>query len=456
MKQIFKIGIVLFVALLVLPSAVGAQSQDETWSLEKCVDYARDNSLEVQQRLIGVYYAELQVVQAKWDKAGSASGTISESLNLGRTLNSQNDYINSNSWSTNIGANYNVLLFNNFRLQNLQKVQELTLQSSEQELEALKEDISLQVVMAYLDVIYSKEMVKSVKSQLEVSKGEREKVQAKYDAGEASKEQLLENASQLAREESNLTDAMAQETINVLKLRQLLNISEDASFEIIEPMTEEIKAELSLASATDLYAYAVKNRPSIKATEYSIKSDEAQLEATKAGLMPSLGAGYSINTGYNNKNKFISNDVPPVWESKNLPGQFGVNLRQSLGIQLSVPIFNGYRARNNVKAAELQIDTREMDLRIAKRNLKATLQRVYNDAFTANKKFEASQKVTEASKASFEFAQQKYALGAMSVFDYNVSKNNLAKAEIELIQAKYQFIFASKVLDYYRGIPLKL
>lgn len=444
MKRIKNIKNLILLCVLLISLSAGAQQNKEVWTLQQCVEYARENSLEVQQRLINVYFAELQEAQANWNKFGSANASITESFSMGRVLNNNNNYVDVNSWNTNVNASYNVMLFNSFRLQNLHKVQTMSLRASEADLEQLREDISLQVVMAYLDVIFSKEMVESSKWQLEISKVEQKRIQTRYDLGEAAKDQVLENASQLAREESALMDAQAQETITLLKLKQLLNVSEEVIFDIVEPITQDLNAEISLASATDLYLYAVNNRPSVKAVEYRIKGDELQLKANKAQLYPSIGAGYSLRTNYN--------DFEPNSFFKQISGQVG----HGFGASLSIPIFDGFQARNNVKSAKMQIQSRELDLQIIKRDLKATLQRVYNDALTASKKYEASKKVVEASQASFEFAQQKYNFGAMSVFDYNVSKNNLAKAEIELIQAKYQFIFASKVLDYYRGMPLKM
>lgn len=460
-----KKAIIFLAIILSVFTAKAQESADQTstkllWSLDDCIYYAMDNSLEVQQKLVDVYYNELQLKQAKWDRAGSLSATIDGGRNFGRTVNSLNVYVDESAWRMGSGASYGLNIFNGFRLNNLKKMQEKSLAATEEDLEAIKEDIALQVTFAYLDAIYAKELVKVAHAQIQVSEDELKRTKVKYEAGEASKDQYLEGIAQLAREESNLADADAEVAYNILILSQLLNMDFTSGFDIITPVTEDVKAEISLLSAREVYNIAVENRPELKAAELRIHMEEDNLKASKANYYPSLGFNANINTNFNDQNYYYEYDkdleinIPTTMIP--FTEQILNNRYALLGVSLRIPIFDGLRVRNNVKAQELAIENRQLELNLSKRNFRETIQRAYNDAVANHKKYIAAQKVAEASKASFEFAQQKYSYGAMNVFDFNTSKNNLTKADVELLQAKYKFIFATKVLDFYRGIPLSL
>lgn len=455
------------ILLAILFSVFSGKAQEDSvqtspkliWSLEDCINYVMDNSLEVQQKLVDVYYNELQLKQAKWDRAGTLSASMDGGRNIGRTITRSNVYVDGGAWQVSSGASYGINLFNGFRLNNLQKMREKSLAATEKDLQAIKEDIALQVTFAYLDAIYAKEVVKVANAQILVSKDELSRINLKYEAGEASKDQFLEGQAQLAREESNLADAEADVSYNLLLLSQLLNMDFVSGFDIIIPATEDVKAQISLLSAREVYNIAVETRPELKAAEYRIHMEEDNLKATKANYYPSLGFGANYNTDFNDQNYYFEpNDegIPVPTTMIPFTEQILNNRRAFLGLRLSIPIFDGMRVRNNVKAQELAIENRELELDMAKRQFRETVQRAYNEALSAHKKYIAAQKVAEASKASFDFAQQKFSYGAMSVFDFNTSKNNLTKADVELLQAKYKFIFSTKVLDFYRGIPLSL
>lgn len=452
-----KNAIIILTLLVSIPGIRAQEDSTQTepkliWSLEECINYAMENSLEVQQKLVDVYYNELQLKQAKWDRTGSLSGTMNGGRSFGRAVDpSSNTYLDVSSWSYSTGVSYGINLFNGFRLNNLVQMREKALNATQQELESMKEDIALQVAFAYLDAIYSKELVKVAQAQIEVSKNELERTQARYEAGDAGKDQYLEGQAQLAREESNLAQAEVDVTYNLLLLSQLLNMDTYEGFDIIVPVTEDIKAQISILSARDLFNESVNNRPNIMAAQLRIQSEVENLQATKANYYPNISLGASYNTDFNDQSRDpLTGNQISFWN------QLDNNRRAYFGARLTIPIFDRLSVRNSVKMQELAIDNREFELDLAKRNYRETIQKAYNDALANQKKFTAAKKVAEASQSSFDFAQEKYSYGAMNVFDFNTSKNNLTKAEVELLQAKYQFIFAAKVLDFYRGIPLDL
>ena len=216
------------------------------------------------------------------------------------------------------------------------------------------------------------------------------------------------------------------------------------------PDIPEIGANASLLSAFDVFNEALNHRPEITLAKLRIESAKEDLQMAEGEKLPSIDLYAQYYNNYNNKFKYINGNLIPFDK------QLTNNDREAIGVRINIPIFNRFVLSNNVKKAQLQVESRELQLEIEKKTLRENIQRSYSNALSAHQKYIAAQKANEATGEAFEMSKQKFDLGAISTFDYNQAKTNKARTEINLINAKYEFIFATKVLDFYRGIPFNL
>lgn len=426
----------------------------EAWTLEHCIQYAIDNNIQIKQQTLNVNYRENQAKQAKFDMAPTANGQLGYDFNFGRSLNYDNTYTQQNSQDMSVYVGSEVTLFNMFSKQNTLKQRNLEWQAALQDLEKARDDISLNVVSAYLEILFNKELVATAKEQLKVTQEQIEYNKKQVEAGNLAKGKLLETEAQAASEELTLTNYENQLKLSLISLEQLLELPLVEDFDIVIPEMDAANMESSLLMAESVYAKAVQERPEIKSKEFTLNSMERQVDIAKAQLYPSLSMGASYYTNYNNKYRYASTtgvgDLIPFDE------QFKNNRRMNVGLTLRVPIFNGLSARNNWKNSIIQFESAQYDLQLEKNNLLKQIQQVHANAIAAMKKYESSQKAVNSAQEAFRYVQEKFNLGIVTPLEYNDSKNKVTAAQSSFIQAKYEYIFRIKILDFYNGVEIKL
>jgi outer membrane protein len=443
----FKIFIVSCFISAALVSSVQAQ---EVWSLEKCINYALVNNIQIKQGVISTQYQQNQLKQWKYSRLPNLNGQVSQNMNYGRSLTYLNTYKNINSAESDFGIGTSIPLFSGFQINNTISFHELDLKASMEDLEKAKSDITMNIASSYLEVLFAKDLIKVSQNQLDITNLQIKQINAKVDAGSLAKGSLLEIQAQAAGEELKLVNAQNQLQTAKLRLTQLLEMESQESFDVEVPLLPEILAQSSLVSATDVYKTALSLRPEIKGADYRLKSSKYQLKSAQGSLFPTIAFYANIYNLYNNQYTDINGDYISFSD------QLKNNQRKNMGIQMTIPIFTRLQNRTLIDNARLAVLRTELDFENAKKLLRADIETAQTNAVAAMNRFISNQKAVSSMKEAFRYSQEKFNVGMVNAVEYNTAKTQLSKAESDLLQAKYEFIFRTKILDFYRGLPITL
>lgn len=435
MKQLF--------AILVL-MGLGTHLQAQVWSLNKCIVYAMENNLTIKQTMVNVDLAKIDESDSKYSRLPNLNASTQQTHTYGRSLNPiTNVYVANDVNSYNINLNSSMTVFNFFSLTNTYKSRVENVEAEKQNLEQLKNDIALNVINNYLNVLYNQELLIVAKQQLEVINLQLDRATKNLNAGNATEGDVLNLKSQVATEELNVTTTQNSLDIAKLNLIQLLDRDPGEPFEVEKPENvDQFLLVGVVGNLKEVYEQAEKNLPNVRLMEYRYKAAEYSLKSAKGARLPSIGFSAGMNTDYADINPSAVSD------------QFRNNFGQFWAFSLRIPIFNGLSGSNNVKRANLQLQTAELNMQNAKLELSKTVQQAIADVKAAQKKYESTSKSTTSLKEAFKYSQQRFDVGLINVIDYNLAKNDVSRAEANLIQAKYELIFRVKLLDFYNGKPL--
>lgn len=434
------------ILLILAIAAIFVQGKaQEQWSLQKCIDYALENNIVIKQYQLNTEYQENELEQSKYNKLPNLNADVSQSVNFGRSEKLDGTFGNSTQGNTSARLSSNVLIWRGGILNNTVKQNEYELKSSMENLEKAKDDITLGIASGYLEILFAKELIKVAEKQVAQTKDQIERTKALVDAGKLAQGVMLEVQAQLAREELDVVNRKNNLRIAYLNLAQFLELDDYNSFEIVVPEIPELKAQISLIASSNVYDKAVELRPEIKSAEYKLKSSQVQLDIAEGGKMPTLSAYASISDSY------FANEYAP-----SLGDQVENNLNENIGLSLSIPIFSRYQNRTNIANSKLQIKNSVLDLESAKKELRKQIEQAYTNAYAALERYNANKVAVNSMNESFRYVEEKFNVGRVNSVEYNDSKTKLAIAESDLIQAKYDFIFRSKILDFYNGVPIEL
>ncbi len=450
MKHLFQLA-----AFLMLTFA-GTLHAQQTWDLQKCINYALENNIQIQQQTINTDYYGNELQQAKNNRLPSLSGGLSNSFNFGRSLQYDNTYADYNSNQTSGNLSANMTLWNGFILQNSINKADLDLKAALADLQKAKDDIMLYIAAAYLEILFTQELVQVAEDQMAVTKMQIDRTGKLVDAGSLAKGSLLEIEAQLASEELNLVNQENALQLAYLNLYQLLELPATEQFKITEPILPVVKANGTLLNSMDIFRTAVGFRPEVKSAEYRLGSYKEQVAIAKGSLYPSLTIGADYYNTYNNKYFYSPTEENPNPGVISFGDQLKNNDRYGVGVNLSIPIFRKGQVRTQVKNAELQVLNQELELQSTKNVLRKDIEQAYTNAVAALKKYIASNKAVESMQEAFRYTEEKFNVGMVNTVEYNQSKNNLARAKSELAQAKYDYIFRTKILDFYNGETIEL
>jgi outer membrane protein len=471
-------------SLFFLTLASVSFSQTTTWDLQQCVDYAQKNNISIKQAEISAKINYNNAVQSKAAILPTINAGAQHTYNFGRTIDRYtNTFANTQVLSQNFYVSSNVILWSGLaQYNNIKANQYLYLSSSESYLQQ-RNDLALNVATAYINVIFSDEILTIAKSQYDITKEQLDRTEKLADAGTLAKSAVFDLKAQLANEEVNVTSSDNNYQIALLSLKQLLNLDTLNNFNISRPNIDMMNNELATYSVQNIYETALKNQHSIKSANYNVLAAEKNLDVAKGRLSPTLSATGSLGTGTSELDKnidavnvvdveqtpyFIPNPSNPnapifiyqpktevVTSKKPFADQFQDNVNKSVGFTLSIPIFNGLQTVTGVKNAKLNALNAKYTQDLTEQNLYKTIAQAYANARAALNKYNASKSAVEAGEQSFYYSEQKFNVGAISTFDYNNSKTRLQNAQGNLVQAKYDYVFKLKVLDYYQGKELK-
>lgn len=433
--------VILFAAIALMFNA----NAQEKWTLEQCVNYALENNIVIRQYQINTEYRQNEFNQAKYNKLPSVSASASQGINFGRseTLDGTFDNYTSANTSANIGAN--MLIWRGGTLNNTMKQSEYQLKASLEDLQKAKDDVSLNIASAYLEILFAQELIQVSEKQVAQTRQQIERSKQLVGAGTLAEGALLEAKAQLAREELELVNNNNNLQLSYLNLAQLLELDDYSNFEVAVPEIPELRAQMTLLNAATVYEKAVENRPEIKSAEYNLLNAETQLDIAKGGLMPTISAYAGVS------NRYIASENAPSFND-----QISSNLNENVGLNLSIPIFSKFQNRTNIENSKLQIVNNQLDLENAKKNLRKQIEQAYVNAKSAMERYNANKAAVESMEEAYRYIEEKFNVGRVNPLEYNDAKTNLAISESNLLQAKYEFIFRSKILDFYNGIPIQL
>ena len=416
-------------------------AQDKIWTLEQCVDHALENNITILQAENSLLLSKQDIISAKGNFLPSINSNLSGGASLGNIEVFPGEFRDREFYSTSVGIGFSQSVFNGFRNINLLNQSKLSLERNQFELEKFKDDISLNVANTYLNVLFNKENLELAKLQVEFSEFQVNQVKTLVEAGSEPNSTLIETQATYSRDIQNLTIAENNHDLALLTLAQLLQLPyENFDVEVIEIDTPS--ANLMYNDIAPILNYALQNRNEIKVAERDIELAKLGTKISKSAYLPNVSMGYGFNASANFSNLTVDDE---------LLDQLNVNKGHSINMNISIPIFNRNQTKAQVKKSKIQEETTNLALEQAKINLESTIQRAFTDARAALKSYEAAQLSLQSQEVAFQNSQERFIIGALNSFDLEQSRLRLINARSSLINAKYDFIFKTKVLDFYLG-----
>jgi outer membrane protein len=423
----------------------------QKWNLQQCIDYALEHNINVQQRMLAQQSEERNLKIAKFSMLPNLNAGVGQSFDFGRSTDREGVLTDNSSMSTSFSVSTSMPLFSGLRIYHQIEANKFNLNAAMEDLAKAKADLELNITSAYLSVLFNKELLSVALSQVEFSKEQVERAEKLVDAGKVAQSELYDAKALLAQDELSAVQCENTLKLSLLDLAQLLELDNIVNFDIVHPEIGDatLLHYTTLLNTDSTFAHALTFRPEIKASEHRLNSSKHALKINQSYYYPSLSLQAGYNSGYYNA---YTTDLPqdPFWS------QMNVNQREYVGLSLNIPIFNRLEVVNRVKISRLNINQYELELENAKKILLREIQQAYYNAIAAQHKYKASQNSVAASEESFHYAEERYAAGRGTNFDFNDAKTRLIKSQSELLQAKYEYLFRCKILDFYNGNPISL
>jgi outer membrane protein len=450
----------LLLPLIAIAFTFSFANAQEKWSLEKCINYAKEHNIDLQLRKLDAEVQANNTKQSKYNLLPNLNGSTGFSFNYGRSLSPENTYVSQNSKNGSLGLSSQVTLFEGFQKYNSIKQNELDLKASLQDVEKAKEDLALNITSSYLNILFNKELLQVAQEKLKVTKLQIKRTEALVEAGTLPKGTLMEQNAQAAREELEVVNSSNNLDLALLDLVQLLDLENPAEFDISIPELPVLNATRSMINPESVFINALEFRPEMKAARYRLESSEKGLVIAKGQRAPSLSMSGHWGSSYNNRQPETGLDESGkpfiIRKEMKLNDQLKLFESKSFGFNLSIPIFNGGQVNRNIANAKINIDRYKLNMENSKNALRKEIQQAHANAKAAMNKYFSSETAVSSTEEAFRYTEEKFNLGLVNSVDYNQEKNNLFQAKSNLLQAKYEYIFRTKILDFYNGIEIKL
>lgn len=412
-------------------------SAQKPWTLQQCVDTALANNRNVKQQALTKKTKEIAYDQARKDLLPNLTGSASQNWNFGRSLTVNNTYQSTNSVQASFGLSTGVTLFDGLKMKYNINAAKADMHASEADLEKIKQDITTNVAAEFLQILLNKELLQIATDQLELTKTKIEQRKALVASGKMAEGEMYDLVAQQSKEE--LSQLQAKNTLNLslLDLAQFLELDHFENLDIVAPENLS-ESDLHFLSADEVLKSALTHRAEIKGAEFRLESSKYTVLIAKSAYYPTLSFGVNYGTNYYN--------VAHV-DNKSFGQQFNDNMSTSLGFNLQIPIFNKFATRNNVRTAQLGVQSSVIAVNNAKLELKKSIQQAYYNALGAKSRWDAANKSEIASREAYRFANQKYEAGRATLYELYQAKSNLTQVLGEQAQAKYEYFFRIKLLE---------
>lgn len=448
----------------------------QPWTLQQCIAYAQVHNISVQQQQLNVQLSQVDLRQNRGNMLPNLNGYASHTYQYGRTVDRfTNTFANSMVLSENFYLSSNVTLFSGMQNYNSIQQSKFNLASGNYQLEQTRNDIGMSVASAYLQVLYAQEQLAVAQQQTDLTQAQVNRTQQLVDAGASAKGTLLDLQAQLATEQVSLVSAQNNVSLAYLNLIQLMNLDSAEGFTILKPDLAVQNENILSSTPEQIFQAALQSQASVKKAQADYQSADKGVSIAYGALSPSLTLQGSIGTGYSGAAKdvtgvsyagydttglttggdyVLSPNFTYTYATTPFSDQFNNNVNKSFGVQLNIPIFNRFQTSSNIERAKIRRQSAQLSIDLTQQQLHKDIDQAWADAKAAFLKYQASQKAVAAAQESFHYTEERFNAGGANTIDYNNAKNNLAKAQSDLIQAKFDYIFRLKVLDYYQGKPL--
>lgn len=438
---------IIFTLSFILASLAASAQQSGGWTLRQCIDYALENNITVKQQDVTRRQNEVQLSTAKNSRLPDLNASASQNWSFGRGLTSENTYSNRNTSSTSLSLGTTVPLFTGFRIPRTIELNKLNLEAATADLGKARDDISVQVAQAYVQILYNIELRDVAQRQIDIDSMQVERLREMYRTGKASGVEVAQQEATLAQSRLTLTQADNDYRISLLTLAQLLELPSPEGFTIVRPdiaaLTVDETAALPLPD--EIFQEAIAFKPEVKAETLRLKSTEMSIKIAQSALWPTLSLSAGLGSNYYKTNGF---------DTESFGRQMRNNFSQYIGLSLNIPIFNRFETRNSIRSARLDRESQQLRLDDVKKTLYKEIQQAYYNAVAARAQYASSTEATASNKAAFDLMSAKYEYGKANITEFNESKNNWLKAESDLARAKYEYMYDTSLLDFYRGRPL--
>jgi outer membrane protein len=431
--------------LSVFALCCGAQKQ---WTLDECIKYAIDNNIQVKQGEFNRQLQEVQLSTARNSRLPSLDASASQNYSFGRSLDASNTYIDTNTRSTSFSLGTNVPLFTGFQITNNIRISKLNLQAATADLEKAKNNIRLAVAQAYVEILYDMEIAEVANNQIQIDSFQVYRLEQMYKNGKASMAELAQQRATL--EQSRLTFTQAENTLRMayLTLSQLLELPSPEGFSIVRPSVDTLPVSVAdLGSPEEIYALAEGVKPEVEAEKIRSEAAEKSISLARAGYMPQLSLSAGLGSSYYKTSGF---------QAQSFGKQINNNFNQYVGLNLSIPIFDRFNTRNNIRTAKVNRIVQDLQLANTRKTLYKEIQQAYYNAVNAQAKLASCKEAANSADEAFRLMKAKYENGRANLTEFNEQKNGYLNALSNLQQAKYEYLYSIHLLDFYKGKELTL
>jgi len=451
-----KIKILLFLLFIFSPR-VNVLAQSKNWTLEECVDYAIKNNISIKQIELDIKTSDVEKKAAIGNFLPTANASSSHSWNIGLNQNITTGLLeNQTTQFTSAGLNSNVDIYNGLQNHNRLRRANLSRVASQYQLDKMKDDVSLNVANAFLQILFNKENIKVQNEQLAFDEKQLKRTEEFVNVGAIPKGDLLDAKATIASDKQRLVAAENALFLSKLSLSQLLQIEDFQNFDIAETVYTVNESPVSVQTPEAILAKAKEERVELKIAKTNLEIAERDVKIARGAYQPSLSGFYNFSTRASNSQRilFDGGGNPAFAGPLPLFDQFSNNKGHSFGAQLTIPIFNGFVTRNNVSRSKIAFERTQISLQQAELDLERNVYNAITDAKGALNSYESATAALDARQEAFNYAKEKFAVGMMNTFEFNQAQTLFNNAQSEVLRTKYDYIFKIKIVEFYFGIPI--
>lgn len=430
-------------------SATTLQAQ-QPWTLQQCIEHALNHNIEAKQQQLNVASRQRSYTAAKLGILPSVNAGASHNFTFGRAIDYMDNKVSTDLQSTNLSVGASLYLFRG--LQQLRNTQQshIDLMAAQADADRISNNITLNIATAYMQILYSTELVETQRRAVELSQMQLQRTQQLVNAGSLPEGNRYEMEAQLSTDELALVNAENQLALALLTLTQMLDLEQTEGFSIMRPNIDSLTADLNIPTANEVYDYAQTSMPQVRSAELRVQSTEKSIAIARGSRYPTLSLDASVGTG---ARSYLNSDLDGGTTYAN---QFKDNMSTGVGLSLRIPIFNGLQTETNIAHAKIAHSNAQLNLQNERQQLYKAIQQAYADAIAAQKKLKANEQQLTALRETLGYTERKYNLGLLNAIDYTTARSKTTEAEHSLIQAKYDLLFKTKILQFYQGLPLQM